>query len=215
MPHKITIRHGLPENLRRDAAGIYYDAFRHKIGWLLGGRRKGVEFIERIFHPEFAICAIVEQFDGRDAQLVGIAGFKTAGGSLVSGTFGDVVAYYGPFSAIWRALFLSLLEREVEPGVLLMDGIAVATDQRGNGVGKLLIKAIVSHAKSAGFHRVRLDVVNSNPRAKALYERMGFTAFGEENIGLLKYIYGFSSVTKMLLEIENSKICDAQSQSGD
>ncbi len=48
---------------------------------------------------------------------------------------------------------LAPLERREEPGTLLMDGIAVA--------------AVCEHARSLGRTGVRLDVVDTNPRARA------------------------------------------------
>jgi len=195
-PMCVHITHRFPPHLRNAAARIYFEAFRQKIGWLLGGEKRAVAFIERVIEPQYAICAIDE-----DGKLVGLAGFKTAGGAMVGGSFSDLVACYGWISASWRAPLLSLLERKVEPGILLMDGIAVTPNQRGKGTGSRLLEAIALHAKDTGLRSVRLDVIDSNPRAKALYARQGFESTGEENIGVLKYLFGFSRSTTMILNI--------------
>jgi len=134
-------------------------------------------------------------------KLVGIAGFKTAQGSLIGGGFGDLAKYFGFFSALWRASLLLLLERKIESGVLLMDGIAVIADQRGKGTGTKLLTAIVDYAKTSGLEAVRLDVIDTNPRARKLYERFGFEAVGTERLGILKLLFGFSSATQMILRL--------------
>ena len=109
----------------------------------------------------------------------------------------DLAGVYGWFGAIWRALILSVLERELKPGVFQMDGICVAAEARGQGVGTLLLRAIKDEAQRLGMHEVQLDVINTNPRARTLYEREGFQAIGQDYTGPFKHLFGFSSATKM------------------
>jgi len=42
------------------------------------------------------------------------------------------------------------------------------------GVGSALLDAVAREAQARGLKEVRLDVIDSNPRAKALYTRKGF-----------------------------------------
>ncbi|VAW23323.1 hypothetical protein MNBD_ALPHA11-2358, partial [hydrothermal vent metagenome] len=117
------------------------------------------------------------------------------------GGFSSLVLSYGFFSALWRTVFLLVLEREIESDVLLMDGIAVTPDQRGNGIGSKLLDAIADHARQNGYKIVRLDVIDNNPRARALYERKGFELIRVEEMGPLKHLYGFSSAATMMLKL--------------
>jgi RimJ/RimL family protein N-acetyltransferase len=41
-------------------------------------------------------------------------------------------------------------------------------------------------------------VIDTNARARALYERLGFAAAGEAQIGPLRHIFGFRSATMMV-----------------
>lgn len=50
----------------------------------------------------------------------------------------------------------------------------VAPEARGHGVGDALIERVVNWARSAGAHRMLLDVGDENAHAIALYARMGF-----------------------------------------
>jgi len=59
-------------------------------------------------------------------------------------------------------------------------GMYVAPAARGSGVAADLVQAILDHARAAGLEQVQLTVMASNARARALYERMGFTPFGLE-----------------------------------
>jgi ribosomal protein S18 acetylase RimI-like enzyme len=190
---ELEIRSGFSPFLSRQAAELYFAAFEGKIGGVLGRDGRGARFIEKVIDPNHAISAVNDD----ETRLLGIAGFKTAEGSMVGGELSNLSSVYGLFGALWRALPLSLLERKLEDDVLLMDGIAVAAGQRGKGVGTKLLAAILAEAKSRGKRRIRLDVIDTNPRARALYEKVGFVETGTEQLGPLKHLFGFSSATKM------------------
>lgn len=53
-------------------------------------------------------------------------------------------------------------------------GMGVAKDYRGQGVGRMLLQAIVDRAWEIGLKRIELEVFVDNARAIALYESMGF-----------------------------------------
>lgn len=158
--------------------------------------QKALAFIENELDGDFAICA-----HDLSGKLLGVAGFKTYDGALVGGTFRSMVTTYGTFGAIWRTALLSLLERDVENTRFLMDGIFVTENARGQGVGSALLKSIITEATRRGYCEVRLDVVDTNPRARELYARSGFEVFGTQNIGLLRHVFGFNAATTMIYKI--------------
>ena len=57
-------------------------------------------------------------------------------------------------------------------------GLTVRRDVRGQGIGSALFNALFARAKSVGVTRLELEVFANNPRAIALYERMGFHVDG-------------------------------------
>ena len=190
---KVTIQNGFPPELAPQAAALYFAAFEGKIGGILGRDGRGLRFIESVIDPGHAISAV--SADGK--ALLGIAGFKTSKGATVGGELADLATIYGWFGAIWRGLILSLLERDLEDDVLLMDGIAVSQAARGQGIGTKLLNAIFAEAERREKKRIRLDVIDTNPRARALYERLGFIKIGTEHLGPLKILFGFSSSARM------------------
>jgi ribosomal protein S18 acetylase RimI-like enzyme len=183
---------GFPADQRAAAANLFWQAFSGKLGKVLGPEEKALALIVRLLDPHFAISAVSE-----DGRLLGMAGYKTDGGALVGGGLSDMMAVYGLFGGLWRGLLLDLLERDTEPGLLLMDGIFVSAEARGLGIGTALLNAVCETAAANGCAKVRLDVIDTNPRARALYERCGFSATETEETGPLKYIFGFSSATRM------------------
>ncbi|MGV4985036.1 N-acetyltransferase family protein [Streptomyces sp. NPDC001709] len=62
--------------------------------------------------------------------------------------------------------------------VLQIQGLAVADEARGQGVGRALIRAAVEEARGRGARRLTLRVLGHNAPARALYESEGFAVEG-------------------------------------
>ncbi|MCK8483468.1 GNAT family N-acetyltransferase [Aliiroseovarius sp. S2029] len=191
----LVLHNQLPRGLEADAAALYWEAFGGKLGKLLGPDNKGRRFFAKTVNPKAVIAAT-----DNAGQLLGIAAHKAGTKGFSTATTADLFRHYG-VGAIWRLIPLAMLERDAPKGTLQMDGICVAETARGQGVGSALFDALFEYARSNGFTHVTLDVIDTNPRAKALYERLGFTATGEETTGPLKPLLGFSSATKMVLTL--------------
>jgi ribosomal protein S18 acetylase RimI-like enzyme len=187
---------GFPASHRGDAALLFWQAFEGKLGRLLGPTPKALAFFEATMDEEHAICATAA-----DGRLLGLAGYRTYRGGLTVGGrgFRDLVAAYGLLGALWRAPFSTLLERPIQRNTLLMDGICVTEAAQGRGVGKRLLDAIKDEARARNLSQVRLDVVDSNPRARALYEREGFVPGDTHALGvLLRLLFRYQSSTAMV-----------------
>ena len=120
---------------------------------------------------------------------------------IITKGLGDLARSYGWLGAAWRGLLLHMLERDCSDGSLLMDGIFVEPEARGRGVGTALLHAVERHAATMGLKSIRLDVIDTNSRARALYEREGFAPQSALSLGPLKPIFGFSSATQMTKSI--------------
>ena len=192
----IVIEAGLRPEHRKAAAAGYWEAFSRKLKWPLGPETKALDFLHANLNPSHAISAVSDK-----GEFLGVAGFKTPGGAFVGGDFAALAKVYGASGALWRGVLISLLERPCEASTLLMDGIFVRPEARGMGAGSRLLAAIESHAAAHGLRRVRLDVIDTNPRARALYERHGFTSKVETSIGILKHIFGFSTTMTMIKDV--------------
>lgn len=188
----VRIEQGFSEAERSTAAALFWQAFAAKLHRVMGPDKKGLAFIELAINPQFALVA-------RDSsnRMLGLAGFKTKNGGLIEGGMSDMARVYGWFGGTWRSLVLSVLERDLQPGVFQMDGIFVAAEARGQGVGTTLLSAIKDEARKSGMSEVQLDVIDTNPRAKALYEREGFKVVCKEETGPFQLLFGFSSATRM------------------
>lgn len=190
---EILIRPGFDESQRIRAAELFWQAFRGKLGKLMGPDDRAIHFFAQSLDPNFVFTA-----QDSSGCLLGMAGFKTSDGTFADGTFDDLRQVYGTWGAIWRALTLSIFERPVAPDVLLMDAICVSADARGLGVGTRLLDRIKEEARQRGLTQVRLDVIDTNPRAQALYEREGFKAGPVQSAWPLRRVLGFNQSTTMI-----------------
>nr|WP_047044044.1 GNAT family N-acetyltransferase [Vibrio mexicanus] len=173
-------------------AVIYEEAFGPKFQGAISSKNQRISVLGKCFVPEYSFVA----FDGD--KPVGIAGFSDGSGSLTGGIGAKgLIKELGLSRGLWACLVFSLFERKPESGELVMDGIVVDSSARGLGVGSRLLDKIINYAQDKGFKSVRLDVIDSNPRARKLYESKGFVATKTDSFEYLKWLVGFSSATTM------------------
>lgn len=159
----------------------------------MGPEARAHAFLLRVLRADHCICALSD-----DGQLLGIAGFKSPSGSFAGGEVQDFQAIYGRIGAAWRGSLLRLLQSDVDNDRFLIDGICVARDQRGQGVGSALVAALMAEGTARGYDAIRLEVIDTNIRARALYERLGFAAWRSETLGPLRHAFGFSRAVTMV-----------------
>ena len=103
---------------------------------------------------------------------------------------GALVAYDGACYAMMREKAFGLVKQtsgmdlnhnamETGPGEFYLDSMAILSDYRGVGIGKMLMRDRVDFSLSNGFQKVALLVDKDKPRLQRYYECEGF-AFSEE-----------------------------------
>lgn len=185
----------VPDAMRSQAATLYWQAFGDKLGRVMGPAPRAEAFIARAIRSDHAIVAV----DGD--RLLGLAGFKTARGAFIGGSGAEMRRAYGIVGAGWRTVALSMLQQDVDNHRFLIDGLCVAAPFRGHGIGTALIEAICAEGDRRSYPAVRLDVVDTNLRARALYERLGFKAEGRDRIGAAGPLFGFRATIRMVRDL--------------
>ncbi len=84
----------------------------------------------------------------------------------------DLVAWSGRAIIGWGFVWEL---KKAEP----LFGLAVADAHQGRGLGPDLTRRVLEECDNLGLLRVVLTVVKDNLRARAIYERHGFTTYGE------------------------------------
>ncbi|MGV8950069.1 MAG: GNAT family N-acetyltransferase [Cypionkella sp.] len=189
----ISLHKGLPPHLRSAAVVLYWQAFGGKLGTVMGPETKALRFLDRVLRADHCIYAV-----DNAGKLLGMVGFKTHEGSFAGGEIEDVRAIYGVLGSAWRLPLLWMLERDTDNLRFLLDGICVVREARGRGIGAALLAAIEAEAQERGYPAIRLDVIDNNFRAKALYTRTGYVVEKTDDIGVLRYAFGFQSSSTMV-----------------
>jgi ribosomal protein S18 acetylase RimI-like enzyme len=117
----------------------------------------------------FSNTRIAETDGERVGALVAYDGARYA--KLREKTFGLVQQTSG--------LDLSKNAMETGPNEYYLDSMAILSDFRGIGIGKMLMRDRVDYAFSNGFQKVTLLVDKDKPRLQHYYQSLGFV-FGEE-----------------------------------
>lgn len=88
-----------------------------------------------------------------------------------------------------------LKDKEAPQGTYYIDHLAVNEDYRGKGYATLLLEAMENNAKEMGFMVISLLVDYANPKARSLYEKLGYRflynvpANGHNYVALVKILY--------------------------
>jgi ribosomal protein S18 acetylase RimI-like enzyme len=181
---------GLPPASSAKIAALYFDIFSRKLGLVLG-RRQAVAMIADHISADRVIVA-------RDDELVvGIAGLKYDGIGFFAPDRRGFLKRYGPLIGRVRAGLWASVQSNPRPHQLLLDGLGVQTDLRSRGIGTALLEAVDRRARELDKTEVILEVVDTNPRAKALYERFGYRIVLTTHRWMFRFA-GFSAAHLML-----------------
>ncbi|BBP81302.1 N-acetyltransferase [Pseudomonas sp. Pc102] len=89
---------------------------------------------------------------------------------------GQIIGFYGlgAASVIRRGLQLERIIQPPPAATCYLAHLGVEDGLTGQGIGRQLIDHLLQQGRHAGLQRAALDVSATNPRAQALYERLGF-----------------------------------------
>ena len=194
----VTIEHGLAPRHRWRAAEIVYEAFRRKFDPLLGTREHALALFAASLQADRALVAL------QRGEVVGLAGLQYGGRKSLVYRWPDVAREYGLLRGLPRMAVLHFLGSPARPGELAIEHLAVAAALRGRGIGTRLVETACALARSWGLDVVRLDVVDTNPGARRLYERLGFQPTDTLRFPLLFRLAGFSAITTMVKRLDRA-----------
>jgi ribosomal protein S18 acetylase RimI-like enzyme len=118
-----------------------------------------------------------------DGQIAAAAAFFTRDGYFKKDlvTSFQALLFYGPLAVPGMIQDGNRVKRLLPPpgrGALYLGDFGVREDCRGHGIGAQILDYGKEQARKKGL-AYELDVSVSNPRARALYERYGFTSVSE------------------------------------
>lgn len=184
----------LPEALRGQAGKIYYEAFQRKLQPLVGKPAETQQVLSAGLNLRMAMGV------SQDGQLLGLAGLHSREGTFSLVSFRETIRYMGIIRGVyaWSVLNLFGASATFPSDHLRIAALAVAPDMRGQGLGSLLLEAVERKARQENFNVVRLEVVDTNTRARALYERSGFRMVATHSYPINTQWLGFSRAHVMV-----------------
>jgi ribosomal protein S18 acetylase RimI-like enzyme len=196
----ITITKGIPAEQVSQAVAIIYDAFHLKFAHEIAprDREQAERIIEASMYPENGYAA-----SDAAGTLLGLAGVATKGVHFHRLRFSTFLREFGFFGAIWRQAYalLDVLAYPRKPGVWRVEILAVAESARGRGIGTALLREVVRDARESGASAITLEVVDTNGRARLLYESVGFALVKTMKTKALTGGGGYDAVDFMRIDL--------------
>jgi len=190
---------GIPEERREATVEVFWAGFRGKMHRVMGDDDRAKQFFGAALTDEGTVIAV----DRRSGDVLGLMASTDRQHKAMADEWECGKAAYGALQAFWRLSLLSVLQHKTRSGELYIEFLAVAPEARGRGVGGVLLEYARQLAGVRGLDRVTLDVVDSNPRAKALYERSGFTTYSMcRMVPGSQWLYGFKSYDMMVRRLD-------------
>jgi len=134
--------------------------------------------------PTFAIPLVIRDLTAADVPACGWSGgapHLAAVADAVHRAARGEVSYLtacGPAGLPLATVGVDFIKR---PGAGLLWMLAVHPVVQSCGIGTALIVAAEERILGRGLARAEISVEDVNPRARALYERLGYVAYGEED----------------------------------
>ena len=177
----------LPVGMELSAVSLYLDALRDKLMPIFGDAKRALNILSQNLAPDRCLTALCDQ------RLVGVLGIQTARGGFLNPALKSLTAEYGLTGGLLRLGQLHLLHHRTGNDEWYVDGIAVVEEMRGVGIGTGLLGFFEDIARKKGIHKLSLEVMNTNQKARALYERLGFTATKQTYLWPFNRLCGFPS----------------------
>ena len=190
----------LPEHLTEEAVDLYLQVLGDKLIPILGNDQR----VRRLLHHDLAGKKCVAALAKR--HLVGLLVSQTARGRFFNATLKEMLHIYGIIGGLWRMAALAMLDPFVRPGEIYIEGLMVADSYRGQGIGTRLIDRLERWAQLHRACRLTLEVIDTNPRAHRLYQRLGFIGVKHQSMWPLNrfFNWSFKAATLMCKPIARS-----------
>jgi GNAT superfamily N-acetyltransferase len=182
---QVKYREHLPAEFILPAVQLYFSALAEKLVPILGKADRALQVLSQNINSancQTAFC---------DDRLVGVLALQTREGSFWNPNTTSFIREYGIVGGLTKYCGLALLHHKTESDEWYIDGIAVAKDMRGMGIGTKLLAQLEHRARSHGINKLTLEVINTNQRAETLYRRLGYCEINRSSLWPVNRIYGF------------------------
>ncbi len=197
----VKITNKLPGEMIAQAAEVYYGEFRQKYNGLLLIPRSEEQAL-RILRQSMDLSKGFFALDNQ-GNLLGLVGLGYRDGGFVKYKWDLLLKEFGFFGAVMRKVIKFFEAPGLKKDHMRIEGIVVTERAQGKGIGTALLNEVFEQAKQEGFKSIHLEVINTNPRARSLYHRLGFKDTGRVFYGPLTLKAGFTWIWRMEKSLEH------------
>jgi ribosomal protein S18 acetylase RimI-like enzyme len=194
---EVEIVNRLDEAQKLEVARLFYQGFTLKFNalWLFTrNEQQAVEVLCRSLRYDDGLYAV------REGRVMGFIGLEKGHGFFATMGYEALRHTFGIAGGAWRYAAYGIF-RMFHSGVpkdsIHIDPLVVSSEARGLGIGTRLLEAAFALTRQANRSKMLLEVVDTNPQAKKLYERLGFRTFKVQNTRLFTEQAGFAKVLHM------------------
>lgn len=196
LDNEIIVTSELNEQQQVEASKILYHSFSLKFPhlWLYNKtENQALKLLKEVLNYKYGVYALSE------GKVVGLLGLDLgAGKRFMSFSLSALTRTFGWLGGLIRYIKYSFEENFVHTKAnekqSRIHPIAVSQEARGKGVGRILLNAFEQYSRRLGNKAIVLEVVDSNPRAKKLYEQEGYVSTGYLHTALFTKKAGFNGL---------------------
>ena len=168
----------------------------HVFGFKEGNKQKAITLIASTLEDDRIFVAV------KNKKVIGFAGLQYHKKSFSNPTLSNIVSIYGLLTFRTLPFFLVSSMNKPKSYQLHLESLAVIKNEQGKGIGTKLLNATINYAKENNFSQIKLEVIQTNPKAKKLYQKMGFKTSRITKIPYpFSYIMGFNDFEEMHLNL--------------
>jgi len=193
----IFITSKINDEQKKEVAKLYYKAFTKKFTYLwffTKNERKAINVLIHSLQYEYAFYAVHED------KILGFIGLNKKKEIFFPSRYKAFLKSFRLLNATWRYLghvIYRLTKDRLDNETMYIDPIVVSSEARGKGIGTKLMNATFELTKQLNLKCLSLDVVDTNPQAKSLYEKLGFQVVKEVNTKIITKKAGFKKYYHM------------------
>lgn len=124
-----------------------------------------------------ALCRLLDVLFSQEAEFVPDHEAQAAGLRLIMGDprVGQILVAREDHAVIGMVNLLYTVSTALGARVAILEDMVVAPEERGKGIGNLLLRAAIDRATRNGCRRITLLTDATNEHAQRFYRRHGFT----------------------------------------
>ena len=187
----------LDDNQVTQAIDVFIDGFYNVFNSVTKDKAKLHNLFKHSFDYEMVYTYL---HDGDVLGFLGLATHQKRPIKLSKAAFAEIMSGFVGKMA-FKSMGAAIEKINVNsPDEVCIDYIATSSEHRSKGIGKKLIEFV---RDNLGYKHIKLEVFSKNPRAKAFYERIGFTAAGTKS-GIMLSLMGHGKTIAMRMDVEKS-----------